>query len=84
MRAAARDEPLALMRCSNNHWPQADNDPIIGIELDYQGVPEVDSSTAKLVWKGDHVKTWCPPPLPPWRLAVERGTPSNVLSLIHI
>eukprot|EP00973_Karenia_brevis_P062036 8627172-Karenia_brevis.AAC.1 len=69
MRAVARDEPLALVRCSNDQWRQADNNPTIGIELDYQGVPEVDSSTANLVWRGDHVKTECPPPPPPWRPA---------------
>eukprot|EP00973_Karenia_brevis_P024195 3340528-Karenia_brevis.AAC.1 len=63
------------MRCSNNQWPRADNNQTIGIELDYQGVPEVDSSTANWVWKGDHVKTECPPPPPPWGPAVERGTP---------
>eukprot|EP00973_Karenia_brevis_P047039 6529281-Karenia_brevis.AAC.1 len=66
------------MRCPNNQWPQADNNPTIGVELDYQSVPEVDTRTAKLVWKGEHVKTHCPPPPPPRKPAVERGTPSNV------
>eukprot|EP00973_Karenia_brevis_P037742 5206292-Karenia_brevis.AAC.1 len=75
LRAIARDEPLALMRCPNNQWPQADNNPTVGVELNYQSVPEVDTSTANLVWKGEHVKTDCPPPPPPWKPAVERGTP---------
>eukprot|EP00973_Karenia_brevis_P035605 4911188-Karenia_brevis.AAC.1 len=65
------------MRCPDNQWPQADNNPTIGVELNYQGVPEVDSQTANLVWRGEHVKMECPPPPPPWRPAVERGTPSN-------
>eukprot|EP00973_Karenia_brevis_P012052 1636247-Karenia_brevis.AAC.1 len=69
MRAIAGDGPLAFMRCPDHQWPQADNNPSIGIELDYQGVPEVDSSTANLVWRGEHVKTECPPPPPPWRPA---------------
>eukprot|EP00973_Karenia_brevis_P005177 711303-Karenia_brevis.AAC.1 len=44
----------------------------IGVELDYQGVPDIDSSTANLVWKGEHVKMECPSHPPPWRPAVER------------
>eukprot|EP00973_Karenia_brevis_P015524 2124071-Karenia_brevis.AAC.1 len=66
IRAIARDELLALMRCPNNQWPQAVNHPTIGVELHYQGVPEIDSQTANLVWHGEHVKVECPPPPPPW------------------
>eukprot|EP00973_Karenia_brevis_P026256 3621711-Karenia_brevis.AAC.1 len=65
IRAIARDEPLALMRCPNNQWPQADNKPTIGVELQYQGEPQIDSQTAHLVWNGEHVRVECPPPPPP-------------------
>eukprot|EP00973_Karenia_brevis_P036105 4978437-Karenia_brevis.AAC.1 len=75
LRAIARDEPLSLMKCPDNLSPQADNNPTIGIELDYQGVPEVDSHTANLVSKGEHVRMERPPPPPPWKPAVDRGTP---------
>eukprot|EP00973_Karenia_brevis_P074816 10397685-Karenia_brevis.AAC.1 len=75
IRAIAKDEPPALMRCPNNQWPQADNNPTIGVELDYQSVLEIESSTANLVWTGEHVQIHGPPPPPPWKPAVERGTP---------
>eukprot|EP00973_Karenia_brevis_P009989 1350190-Karenia_brevis.AAC.1 len=75
IRAVAKDRPLTLMRLDMNNWPQADNNPTIGIELDYQGVPVVDSTTAHMVWKGEHVTTDCPPPPPPWTPAVGRSTP---------
>eukprot|EP00973_Karenia_brevis_P049366 6848310-Karenia_brevis.AAC.1 len=64
------------MRC--RHWPQPDNNPTVCIELNYQSVPEVNTTIANLVWKGE-VKTECPPPPPPpWRPAILRGTPSNI------
>eukprot|EP00973_Karenia_brevis_P037178 5125539-Karenia_brevis.AAC.1 len=48
------------MRLDMNNWPQANDNHTIGNELDYQGVPEVDSITANMVWKGEHVTTDCP------------------------
>eukprot|EP00973_Karenia_brevis_P043941 6085205-Karenia_brevis.AAC.1 len=63
------------MRCPHQQWPQPDNNPTVGVKLHYQSVPEMDTKTANLVWKGEHVKTTCPPPPPPWKPAVERGTP---------
>eukprot|EP00973_Karenia_brevis_P070754 9835333-Karenia_brevis.AAC.1 len=69
LRAIARDEPLVLMRCHQQRWPQPNNNPTVGIELNYQIGPEVDTTTANLVSKGDPVTTSCPPPPPPWRPA---------------
>eukprot|EP00973_Karenia_brevis_P021160 2909383-Karenia_brevis.AAC.1 len=63
------------MRCQQQHWPHPDNNPTVGIESISQSVPEVDTTTANLVWKGEPVTTSCPPPPPPWRPAVEMGTP---------
>eukprot|EP00973_Karenia_brevis_P040214 5554525-Karenia_brevis.AAC.1 len=63
------------MRCQHQQWPQPDNNPTVGVELNYQSVPEVDTTVANLVCRGEHVNTNCPPPPPPWTLAVERGTP---------
>eukprot|EP00973_Karenia_brevis_P071039 9869508-Karenia_brevis.AAC.1 len=75
IRAVARDVPPALRRCANNTWPQADNNPTIGVELDFQTTPEVDTTIAHMVWRGEHVHIDCPPPPPPWTPAVARGTP---------
>eukprot|EP00973_Karenia_brevis_P002545 347835-Karenia_brevis.AAC.1 len=71
--AIAKDKPLTLMRCQQ--WPQPDNNPTVGVALNYQNVPDLDNTTANLVWKGDPIITKCPPPPPPWRPAVARGTP---------
>eukprot|EP00973_Karenia_brevis_P019818 2716978-Karenia_brevis.AAC.1 len=65
------------MRCADGTWPQADNNPTVGVELNYQTLPEVDTTTALQVWNG-HVETHCPPPPPPWAPALERSTPSNI------
>eukprot|EP00973_Karenia_brevis_P082498 11434981-Karenia_brevis.AAC.1 len=78
LRAISGDEPLALMRCPQQQLPQPSNNPTLGVELNYQSVPEVDTIIANLVWKGDLVATECPPPPPPWKPTVARGTPSNV------
>eukprot|EP00973_Karenia_brevis_P015665 2143654-Karenia_brevis.AAC.1 len=58
-------------------WPQANNNPTIGIEVNYQIQPEVDTTVAMMVWNG-HVQTECHPPPPPWTPAVRRSTPSNI------
>eukprot|EP00973_Karenia_brevis_P053929 7490340-Karenia_brevis.AAC.1 len=74
------------MRCVNNIWPQADNILTIRIELDYQTTPEVDTTTAHMVRRGEHVNTHCPPVPPPWTQAVARGTPINITKeeMLHI
>eukprot|EP00973_Karenia_brevis_P014603 1993918-Karenia_brevis.AAC.1 len=43
------------MECQ--HWPCPGNNPTIGITLDYQTLPERDTTVADLVWNEGPVKT---------------------------
>eukprot|EP00973_Karenia_brevis_P004479 613316-Karenia_brevis.AAC.1 len=44
LRAVAGNRPPAFMRCQE--WPQLDNNPTIGITLDYQTNPVKDTTVA--------------------------------------
>eukprot|EP00973_Karenia_brevis_P087943 12196897-Karenia_brevis.AAC.1 len=46
-------------------WPAPDNNPTMGAQLDYQAVPEVDTTIADQVWQQGHVTAdKVPPPAP--------------------
>eukprot|EP00973_Karenia_brevis_P001229 168192-Karenia_brevis.AAC.1 len=53
------------MKCQQSPCP--DNNTTIGIELNFQTQPEVDTTVADLVWTHGPVLTNCPPTAPPWK-----------------
>eukprot|EP00973_Karenia_brevis_P048211 6692133-Karenia_brevis.AAC.1 len=61
------------MKCQE--WPCPGNNPTIGITLDYQTVPERDTTVADKIWNEGPVKTKVQPPPPPWHLPADRQMP---------
>eukprot|EP00973_Karenia_brevis_P053279 7405813-Karenia_brevis.AAC.1 len=55
-------------------WPQATNNPTLGIHLDYQAPPTVDTIEEVEVWDSQVTIVGRPPP-PPWTPAIARSTP---------
>eukprot|EP00973_Karenia_brevis_P039073 5396310-Karenia_brevis.AAC.1 len=63
LRAVATNRPPAYMKCQG--WPCPNNNPTLGVTLEYQTTPARDTSVADRVWTEDPVKTDTPPPPPP-------------------
>eukprot|EP00973_Karenia_brevis_P062948 8750085-Karenia_brevis.AAC.1 len=55
LNAVARDQSPGFMKCQ--HWPCPGNNSTIGITLDYQTLPERDTTVADLMWNEGPVKT---------------------------
>eukprot|EP00973_Karenia_brevis_P046052 6378715-Karenia_brevis.AAC.1 len=43
-------------------WPVPDNNPTIGVQLDYQTIPQIDTTLAEKVWLHGPVSSTPPPP----------------------
>eukprot|EP00973_Karenia_brevis_P020968 2883472-Karenia_brevis.AAC.1 len=48
LRAVAKNQTPGFMKCQE--WPCPGNNPAIGITLDYQAVPERDTTVADRIW----------------------------------
>eukprot|EP00973_Karenia_brevis_P050949 7074795-Karenia_brevis.AAC.1 len=63
--------PPAFMKCQE--WPEPDNNPTLGVTLEYQTQPHRDSTTADKVWNGSNVITALPlTPPPAWHADPQR------------
>eukprot|EP00973_Karenia_brevis_P014693 2004638-Karenia_brevis.AAC.1 len=43
-------------------WPAPDNNPTLGAQLEYQAVPEIDTTIADHVWQQGHITVDKVPP----------------------
>eukprot|EP00973_Karenia_brevis_P002079 281489-Karenia_brevis.AAC.1 len=82
LKAVANNQPLSSMKC--HQWPCTDNNPTIGIELNYQTQPEIDTKVADLVWTHGQVLTNCHPIAPPWQPSKHHDKASSQMTLAEI
>eukprot|EP00973_Karenia_brevis_P088024 12208796-Karenia_brevis.AAC.1 len=60
-------------------WPAPDNNPTIGVQLDYQTTPEINTAIADQVWlQGQFITDPIPPPPP---RSIDGISPNYIMSM---